>query len=486
LNTFDKRSTDISARRDAALDLLVRRINYEQTDAVPYHARGMKLDRMRQLLIRLDSPERKVKIVHVAGTKGKGSTAAMIASVLTAAGYRTGLFSSPHLARIEERMVVDNRTASSEEFVHLMRRVWPAVEAMDAEAAVAAQACGGSSEAGPTYFEITTALALLHFVDREVDVAVLEVGLGGRLDSTNVCLPEVSVITNISLDHVHLLGTTIAEIAREKAGIIKPGVPLVSGATEADARQTIEQVALGHGARLLQMRRDFDFHYHSPVSVDIQPTAAAFDYRSLVSGDQRRLDGLTIGMLGRHQAANAAVALATLDELRRQGWDLPEKAVRSGLARASIPARVEIVGRHPTVVVDAAHNVASVDALIEVIKESFAAGPRILVFATARDKDVRGMLGQLAPHFDEVVLTRYENNPRAVTVEELDLIAAEVMTCRRHRAANPTDAWRLAGRLATPKHLVSIVGSFFIAAEMRRLAAEQPLSRPDESAREAV
>ena len=462
------------------------RINYEQTDAVPYHARGMKLDRMRQLLNRLGSPERKLKIVHVAGTKGKGSTSAIIASVLTAAGFRTGLFSSPHLVRIEERMAVDGRMASPEEFVYLMRRVWPAVEEMDREAAVAAEACGASSETGPTYFEITTALALLHFVDREVDVAVLEVGLGGRLDSTNVCLPEVSVITNISFDHVHLLGSTLAEIAREKAGIIKPGVPLISGATDAEARRTIEEVALAHGARLLQLERDFDFDYHAPVSIDARPTSAALDYRSHALGDERRLEGLELAMLGRHQAANAAVALATLDELRRQGWDIPEKAVRSGLARATVPARVEVVGRHPTVVVDAAHNVASVDALVDVIKESFAPCPRILVFASARDKDVRGMLGRLAPYFDEIVLTRYENNPRAVAIEDLDLIAREVTTCRRHLAASPAEAWRLAGRLATPEHLVCIVGSFFIAAEMRRLASQQPLSRSADSAREAV
>ncbi len=468
------------------MELLVGRNYYMRTNTVPYHARGLKLDRIRQLLTRLGSPERCVKIVHVAGTKGKGSTSAMIASVLWAAGYRTGLFSSPHLAQIEERMVVDGRTASAEEFVHLMMRVWPEIEAMDAEAESASSRGVEEGAMGPTYFDITTALALLHFVDREVDVAVLEVGLGGRLDSTNVCLPEVSVITNISFDHTHLLGTTLAEIAGEKAGIIKPGVPVVSGATAVEARRVIERNAEQHGARMLQLGRDFDFQYHAPKGLNDRPACGEVDYRSQAPGDRRQYDGLRLGLLGRHQAANAAVALATLDSLRHQGWDIPETAVRDGLERATVPARVEVVGRRPTVVVDAAHNMASVEALLEVLDESFAPGPRILVFATARDKDVHGMLEALAPRFDQIVLTRYENNPRAVSVEELDAAARRVTTRPCHLAATPAEAWRVVGRLAGPEHLISIAGSFFIAAEMRRLIREQPLCQSADSAVEAV
>ncbi len=486
MRSLSNSDESISERRLAALDLLVGRINYERTSAVPYHARGLKLDRIRQLLTRLGSPERRMKIVHVAGTKGKGSTSAMIASVLSAAGYRTGLFSSPHLAQIEERMVVDSRPASAEEFVHLMMRVWPEIEAMDAEAESEFSASSDEGAMGPTYFEITTALALMHFVDREVDVAVLEVGLGGRLDSTNVCLPEVSVITNISFDHTHLLGTTLAEIAGEKAGIIKPGVPVVSGATSEEAREVIETIADQHGARMHQLGRDFDFRYHAPHGLGERSTCSEFDYRSQVPGDPRRSDGLRLGLLGRHQAANAAVALATLDELRRQGWDIPEAAVREGLEHATVPARVEVVGRRPTVIVDVAHNVASVEALLEVLDESFAPGPRILVFATARDKDALGMLDALAPRFDQIVLTRYENNPRAVSVDELHSVARRVTTRPCHLAATPAEAWRIVGQLAGPGHLISIAGSFFIAAEMRQLVREHPLCQPAGSTGEAV
>ncbi len=232
------------------------RINYERTATVPYNQRQLKLDRMRQLLVRLGQPDAGMKIVHVAGTKGKGSTSAMIAAMLTAAGYRTGVFSSPHLERIEERFAVDGQPCAAEELVVLVDRLRPVVQAMDEEAMRE-----GDSTAGPTYFEITTAMALLHFVERKVDAAVLEVGMGGRLDSTNVCLPVVSVITSISFDHMKQLGNTLAAIAREKAGIIKPGVPVVCGATEPEAQAVIGAVAREHGCRLIQLGEDFTFQY---------------------------------------------------------------------------------------------------------------------------------------------------------------------------------------------------------------------------------
>src|ERR1700754_3286386 len=223
--------------RSAALDWLMARINYERT-GVPYQARQLKLDRMRQLLTRLGQPDAGMKIVHVAGTKGKGSTSAMIAAMLSAAGYRTGVFSSPHLEQIEERFAVDGQPCTSDELVALVNRMIPVVRAMDEEAAA-----DGDSTAGPTYFEVTTAMALVHFVERQVDAAVLEVGLGGRLDSTNVCLPVVSVITSISFDHMRQLGNTLASIAREKAGIIKPGVPVICGVLNEEPQTVIAAAA---------------------------------------------------------------------------------------------------------------------------------------------------------------------------------------------------------------------------------------------------
>src|SRR5262245_47284250 len=231
------------AAREAGLDWLKGRINYERT-VLPYQSRQLKLDRMRQLLTRLGQPDAGLKIVHVAGTKGKGSTSAMIAAMLTAAGYRTGLFSSPHLERIEERFAVEGLPCTADELVTLIDRMKADARAMDEEAAA-----DGDPQGGPTYFELTTAMALLHFVERKTDAAILEVGLGGRRDSTNVCLPEVSVITSISFDHMRQLGNTLASIAREKAGIIKPGVPVICGVTNPEPQQVIADIARDHGCR---------------------------------------------------------------------------------------------------------------------------------------------------------------------------------------------------------------------------------------------
>jgi len=254
----------------------------------------------------------------------------MIAAVLTAAVIATGVFSSPHLEQIEERFAVDGQPCTSDELVALVNRMIPIVRAMDEEAAGE-----GDPTGGPTYFEITTAMALVHFVEHQVDAAVLEVGLGGRLDSTNVCLPVVSVITSISFDHMRQLGNTLASIAGEKAGIVKPGVPLVSGVTDAEPQAVIAQTAREHGCRLIQLGRDFAFEYRGKSAI------AEFDFRYVVAAQEFHLSSLTLAMPGRHQAANAAVALATISELRHQGWCISNDAIRSGISRAALPGRVE-------------------------------------------------------------------------------------------------------------------------------------------------
>ena len=400
------------------------RINYERCLSLPDAEEAFKLDRMRALLRQLSDPQDHLPAVHVAGTKGKGSTAALLAAVLAAAGYRTGLFTSPHLDRVEERIVVEGQPCSPEEFAALVEEVRPAVEALDREAAQKVPA-----EPGPTYFEVLTAAAFCHFVRRKVDVAVLEVGLGGRLDSTNVCTPLVAVITSISFDHVKQLGPTLAAIAAEKAGIIKPGVPVVSGVTVAEPREVVRKIARQHGCRLAELGVDFDVEYHPPQRLDQASAPARFDFRARACGFRE----IALGLLGRHQAANAALVYATADELRQQGWTIPEAAVRQGLAEVRWPARVEVVARRPTVVLDAAHNAASVAALVEVLAESFVARRRWLVFATTQEKDVRGMLERLRGRFDEVIFTRYLNNPRGVPPEELQALAIELGSTGRLR-----------------------------------------------------
>jgi dihydrofolate synthase/folylpolyglutamate synthase len=482
----------------AALEFLLSRIDYERSATVPYNRREFHLERMHALLDRLGNPHKSLKVVHVAGTKGKGSTAAMIAAILSAAGYRTGLYTSPHLDRIEERLAIDGRPCSPEQFVELLQRVRPVVEAMDEAGRGAGfspcelvdgawaktHATPGAEDdgvlLGPTYFEITTAMAFLHFAQQAVDIAVVEVGLGGRLDSTNVVRPLVSVITSISFDHMKQLGATLDAIAREKAGIIKPGVPVVSSVLGGEPRRAIEEVARQCQSTIAQLGVDFDFAYRPPHKLDSAPASGEIDFRLHQTGGAEQLENLPMALLGRHQAANAAVALATIAELQRQGWEVPESAVRAGLAATRCPARIEVVSRRPTIVIDTAHNLASIRSLVETLEESFTVRRRLLLFAATQEKQVREMLEILLPRFERVILTRYWQNPRGLPLAQLAAMAAEISTVPQEVFPTPGEAWRRVRQLTTPEHLVCVTGSFFLAAEIRHeMAAEHGSHEPD-------
>jgi dihydrofolate synthase/folylpolyglutamate synthase len=501
------------AQYQGAIEFLDQRVDFERSQSLPSPQREFKLDRMRILLDLLDNPQDKLPIVHVAGTKGKGSTSAMIASVLCAAGYSTGLFTSPHLNRVEERINIDGQPCTWEEFADLVALIKPAVEQLDREGD------------GPTYFEILTAMALLHFVRRRVKAAVLEVGLGGRLDSTNVCIPRVCVITSISFDHTQQLGDSLAAIAREKAGIIKPGVPVVSGVTDEEAREVIRQVARDCACPLVESETDFGFAYHPPRNLEKQSSLGTMDFwlppssksplptnlrsvpgegqgegraknkcatgqgataglsssaentveqanrgtRKLKLGDQFEYHNISLSLLGRHQAANAAVALATLRELVRQGWNISEQAIRQGLRAVQWPARIEIVSRQPVVILDSAHNPASIAALVEVLGESFSAQRRLLLFATTRDKDYPAMLKLLVGGFDEIVFTKYTTNPRAIPPAELQSAAYQLTDRHFPVYNNPAEAWTHVRQATQADDLICSTGSFFFAGEMRKL-----------------
>jgi dihydrofolate synthase/folylpolyglutamate synthase len=311
-------------------------------------------------------------------------------------------------------------------------------------------------------------MALLHFADERVDMAVVEVGLGGRLDSTNVIQPLMSIITSISFDHMKQLGSTLSAIAREKAGIIKPGVPVVSGVMNPEARQSIEEVRRRQNSPLIQLGEDFDYRYRPPRDLDHAASSGEMDFLVSADCDSPRYEQLQLSLIGRHQAANAAVSLAAIEQLHLAGWRIPESAIRRGLAKVRWPARVEIVQRRPTVVLDAAHNAASIASLLQTLDESFSpSAPRLLIFATTQDKQVREMLELLLPRCDRVLLTRYTMNPRSVPIEELATLAAEISPTPNERCETPVAAWRRARELATPAHLICATGSFFLAAELR-------------------
>ena len=428
-----------------ATDFLFGRINYERAKAGSFSTRDFKLGRMRQLLLRLGDPQLDIPAIHIAGTKGKGSTAAMVAAALSASGYRTGLFTSPHLSRFEERMTVDGNQPSEQEVVNLVNEISVPVGMMDAM----------SQRSRLTFFEIVTAMAWRHFTQRDVQLAVMEVGLGGRLDATNVCQPVVGAITHIGRDHTALLGETPAEIAREKAGIVKPGVPIVSGVTNAQAFSVIEEVCRENGSRLIQLGRDMDCVVGKACVDVVTPFR---EWRSV-----------PVALLGKHQAMNTAVAIGVLDVLRSRGWDIQADLVHEGLRKLKWPLRIEVLKERPTVIVDAAHNTDSVSALIETLNSGFRFGRRILIFAASKDKEVRALLKLLVPEFDLMIMTRYERNPRAVHVDVLAELVGSIGGGPVRRTESPLDAWNLAEQMAKPDDLICVTGSFFLAAEMREL-----------------
>lgn len=434
---------------EQAIEFLYGRINYERILAESVTAGGFKLERMKDLLARLGNPHLEIPAVHIAGTKGKGTTAAIAASILEAAGYRVGLFTSPHITSFEERIQVNGRMPDEADVVSLVGQVAEISDEMDRV----------PGQMSPTFFEITMAIGWLWFRRQNVDLAVLEVGLGGRLDATNVCRSIVCAITSISRDHTALLGNTLEEIAREKAGIIKPGVPLVCGVEDGPALKTIQGIADERGSAITVIDREIQIE-----------TAAGYDPREVTIGTQRNTyERLELPFAGRHQFRNAAVAIGLIEEVKSQGWPVAGDAFRRGVSQARCPLRIEVVRREPTVVLDVAHNWASITALLETLNRDFARNRRILIFAASRDKDAAGMLRLLLSQFTTVIVTQFLGNPRALPVEKTARLARSLTSRMIHAANTPAGAWQLARRLAGTEDLIAGTGSFFIAAELREI-----------------
>jgi dihydrofolate synthase / folylpolyglutamate synthase len=471
-----------TAAYQAAIDFLYGRINYEKVGHASYSAANYRLDRMRRLLELLDNPQSRYRIVHVAGTKGKGTTSTVVAHLLTHCGMRTGLFTSPHLLLLEERIQCDGIPCSAEALIGLVERVRSAAERLEEE--------GGGR---PTFFEMTTAMGMLHFAEVGCDVAVLEVGLGGRLDSTNVCEPDVAVITSISFDHQAQLGNTIASIAGEKAGIIKLRVPVVCSARDEEARGVILQRAELNEAPVYLIDRDFSVQWNclpsSVESVSAKSSGrhlAEIKYHTSLSSSRIGDTTWQLPILGRHQADNVAAALTTIDVLLQTGR-LPSQALtvfsspvdlQAALSSLVLPARLQLMATNPVRIIDVAHNPASLAATVNSLNEHFPGHSLTLVFASSRDKEFTEMLRVLLPRCQRVVLTAYQNNPRALPLPELQAathaICQEIFspTCGQSHvpeilaAECPADAWELATQCANSQTVVCGTGSFFLAAEL--------------------
>ena len=443
---------DSEAQYQKALDYLYSFVDYSLSRS-RYSPERFDLGRMRALVESLGRPHQGYPIIHVAGTKGKGSVSSLCASALRAAGYRVGLYTSPHLHEYTERIQVDGQPISPADLVALVEEIRPYVEAIPEL----------------TTFEITTALGFLCFSHQKVDAVVLEVGLGGRLDATNVVVPTVSVITSLSYDHTFLLGNTLTEIAGEKAGIIKPGVPVVLAPQEDEARLTVERVAAERGSPLLEVGRDY---LYAPLERSLKgqtflvwpasEQAAVNCFIEAGEAQNSEPTRLSLPLLGYHQIQNAATAYAALQVFCQSALHIPELAVSKGFSEVQWPGRFEILQAEPPVVVDSAHNRDSARKLRVALDDYFPGRPVILVFGASEDKDINGMFAELMPRVQQVIATQ-SFHPRAIEPEKLVELAHQFGRPARI-VPDVAQALEEALQLAGEETMVLVAGSLFVAA----------------------
>lgn len=402
------------------------------------------------LLKRIGNPQEGLKTIHIAGTNGKGSTAAMLSAMLVRAGFKVGLYTSPHLVRFNERFRLNEQDIEDEEIMAVFERVRAVVDEREP----------------PTFFEMTTVMALSLFAAKGVDWAILEVGMGGRLDATNVVQPQLTIISNVSFDHQEFLGSTLSRIAREKAGIIKKQVPLVTAVKQPVALAVIKTRCSALNAPCYRIGRQIKVR-------------TLGEQRFSYSGLGWRLENLHLPLAGRHQVVNAATALGGLEVLERWGYyNLDAEQIREGLVKTRWPGRLELLGVQPPVLLDGAHNFAGIVALRQALQEEYTYRRLIVVLGIMADKDLRGMLLRLAPLADRIILTRpkYE---RAAEPESLRAVAGE-FTERTELIRPVGEALERAMGLATSEDLVLVTGSLYFIGEVKEIQKEKNKANPVE------
>ncbi|MDD2689649.1 MAG: bifunctional folylpolyglutamate synthase/dihydrofolate synthase [Candidatus Omnitrophica bacterium] len=448
-----------------ALKYLESFINYEKITSYPYKE-SLKLERIKNFLEILGNPQDYLKCIHIAGTKGKGSTCAFIAYILREAGYRVGLYTSPHLSDFRERIRILNHPADApgrhrpgkefegmilkKELAGLIERLKPLIERYNRKSAFGAL----------SFFEVYTSLAFIYFREKKVDIAVLETGLGGRLDATNVIEPLVCAITPISYEHTQKLGNALKEIATEKAGIIKNHQPpatshqpiVITAMQEKEAIEVIRKKCKEVDAKLFEMGRQIQ--YETNGGKDLKIKGIFGEYQNL-----------RLRLLGQHQLVNATLAVSAIEALRFCNINVGIGAIKKGLYNTIWPGRCEIVSKKPLVILDGAQNTASAKALKETIRDKFRYKKLILVLGISKDKDIKGICSEFYDLTDEVILTK-ANNPRATEPESL----AEYFSGKNaYLTTNIKEAIKLAKQKAKEKDLVLITGSLFVVGEAREL-----------------
>lgn len=432
-----------------AVKYLLERTDYEKEKRVSYNVTKFNLGRMQKLLSLLGNPHKKTRTVHIAGTKGKGSTATMLAKMLEANDYKVGLYTSPHVTHLHERIMVNSNMITENEMLDLMNRIYSPVEKLSKSEQV-------------TFFEIMTALAFMHFIDVKTDISVIETGLGGRLDSTNLIRPEVIGITSISIDHPHLLGNTIESIAKEKAGVFKEGIPIITVKQHPEAMSVLRNQANVLKAPFCVTGQDISFSYRFENSREHGP-----HNKICLTTPTSKFEHLRVPLHGKHQAVNCGLALALLDKLKSLGYKIDNEKATQGLDKVYLAGRMELICEDPRIMIDGAHNAASIEALIHAIGQNIPYDSMVVIFGCNCDKDIEGMLRRLQYGADKVIFTR-SNSTKAMSPEVLGEMYAEISDKMYQVSSNLGEALRLATCAIGQEDLICITGSFYLIGQAKR------------------
>ena len=412
----------------------------------------MRLERIKALLSLLGNPQDRFVSIHVGGTSGKGSTATFLSYILKEAGFKVGLTLSPHVEGIRERIQINNKNISEKDFVRLMEKIKPYIEKVAKE----------TDFGRPTYFETLVALAFWYFGQKKVQIGVVEVGLGGRLDATNVLSSKIQVITSVDLDHTEILGRTIEKIAKDKVEIIKLGSLVVSAADQASVKKIIETKSKAEKAKLHLLGEDFGYKIKK---TDL--TGSVFDFWF----GKRKIKKLKISPLGDHQVENASLALAVIFGLGGRGYKISEKAIRYGLRRTFIPGRFEVIEQKSVVILDGAHNVAKIKAFLKTLKKLFPKRRKICVLAIKETKDYQGMAKELVKVMDVFILTSFKSGqegPGSLLPHKLAGAIKQLVRGKKVLVENESSqAIKKAIRLAGPEDLICVTGSLYLVGETR-------------------